>query len=75
MVTKSEQKSHRTALVPITTMEEIPVLTAQERAEFIDTLEAAEARIEGGDFVEYDPEAFEDRLLDIERNTRRAQNV
>jgi hypothetical protein len=75
MATNSDQKSHGTALVPITTMEEIPVLTAQERAEFIDTLEAAEARIEGGDFVEYDAQAFEDRLLDVERKTRRPQNV
>ena len=75
MATKSDQKSRRTALVPVTTMEEIPVLSAQERAEFIGSLEAAEARIEAGEFVDYDPEKFEDRLLDIDRNARRAKNV
>ena len=75
MATNSDQKSQRTALVPITTMEEIPVLSAQERAEFIDSLEAAEGRIAAGDFVEYDPEKFEDRLLHIHRNAKRAKHV
>ncbi len=75
MATKSDQKSPRTALVPITTMEEIPVLSAQERAEFINSLEAAEGRIEAGDFAEYDPEKFEDRLLDIHRNAKRSKKV
>jgi hypothetical protein len=75
MATKNDQKSQRTALVPVITMEELPVLTTQERAEFIDSLEAAEARVETGEFVEYDAETFEDRLLDIHRNARRADGV
>lgn len=75
MATKSAQKSQRTIVVPVTTMEEIPVLTPQERAEFIDSLEVAEARVEAGEFVEYDPETFEDRLLDIHRNGKRAKRV
>ena len=74
MAANSDQKSHRTTLVPVTTIEEIPVLSAQERAEFIDSLEAAEGRIEAGEFVDYDPEKFEDRLLDIHRNARHAKN-
>jgi hypothetical protein len=75
MATKTEQNSRRTTLVPVTTMEEVPVLTAEERAELIDSLEAAETRIEAGDFVEYDPETFKDRLLDIHRNAKRANHV
>lgn len=75
MTTKSEQNSRRTTLVPVTTMEEVPVLTAEERADLINSLEAAEARVEAGDFTEYDPETFKDRLLDIHRNAKRAKHV
>jgi hypothetical protein len=48
-------KRRRTALVPVTTMEEIPVLTEEERHELLARLEAAEARIKAGDYIEYDP--------------------
>jgi hypothetical protein len=75
MATKSDQKGRQTALAPVTTMDEIPVLSAQERAELIDSLEAAEGRIEVGDLVEYDPERFEDRLLDIHPSANRARNA
>ncbi len=75
MATKSDQKRQQTVLAPGTTMEQIPVLSAQERAEFIDSLEAAEGRVEAGDFAEYDPETSEDRLLDIHRNAKHARNV
>ena len=37
MATKSDRKNQRTALPFVTTMEETPVLTTQERAEVIDS--------------------------------------
>jgi hypothetical protein len=40
------------------------VLTSAEQAEFIDSLEAPEARINTGDVTKYEDEAFKDRLFD-----------
>ena len=62
-------------MVPVTTMEEVPVLSPDERAALITSLEAAEARVKAGDFVEYDPATFKDRLLDIHRKAKRAKGV
>jgi hypothetical protein len=71
MANKIERNSRRTTLVPITTFEEVPALSPEERADLIDSLEAAEARIDAGDFFEYDPETFEDRLLNKRSNSQR----
>jgi hypothetical protein len=38
------QKNRRTTLVPVTTMEEIPVLSAREKAELLASLKQAEFR-------------------------------
>jgi hypothetical protein len=66
MISKTKQHPSST-MVPVTTMEEIPVLSDAERADLIKSLEEAEARIEAGEFVEYDPKAFKDRLLAVYR--------
>jgi hypothetical protein len=50
--------------MPITSMEEIPVLDAEERAKFLTALKDAEAQIEAGEFIEYNAETFKARLLD-----------
>ena len=60
-------------MVPITTMEEVPVLSPRERAALITSLEEAEARVKAGQFVEYDPKTFTKRLLDIHRKAKRAK--
>jgi hypothetical protein len=62
-------------MVPVTTMEEIPVLTAEERAALIASLEEAEARVKAGQFTEHDPAALKDRLLNIYRSAKRAKRV
>ena len=62
-------------MVPVTTMEEIPVLTAEERAAIIASLEEAEARVKAGQFTEQDPAALKDRLLTIYRTAKRAKRV
>jgi hypothetical protein len=58
-------------MAPVTTMEEIPVLSKEERTELLSSLKAAEARIEAGMAIDYDPMSFKDRLIAIYRNRKR----
>jgi len=62
-------------MVPITTMEEVPVLTPAERAALVTSLEEAEARVKAGQFIEHDPATLKDRLLSIYRKAKRAPRV
>ena len=64
-------KQHRTTMVPVTTMEEIPVLTENERAELLESLKQAEARIDAGRSVDYDRKSFRERLIAIYRGSKR----
>lgn len=61
----ARRQSRRTTMVPVTTMEEIPVLSDDERAELVIALKDAEARIEAGQGIEYDSKSFKARLLRI----------
>lgn len=61
----------RTTMVPVTTMEELPVLSDKERADLRASLEEAEGRIEAGQGVDYDARTFKRRLLDIYRGVKR----
>lgn len=58
-------------MMPVTTMEEIPVLTEAERAEFIASLKESEARIAAGNFVRYDSESFKAHLLEVYRRAKK----
>jgi len=60
---KNKEK-RKVTVTPVTTMQEVPVLTPAEQAEFIDSLEVAEAQINPGDAMKYENEAFKDRLFD-----------
>jgi hypothetical protein len=64
-------KRRRMTQVPVTTMEEIPILSAQERAELLDSLKKAQARVRAGKGLDYDPDTFKDRLIDIYRRGKR----
>lgn len=75
MAMKSERNSRRTTMVPVTTMEEVPVLTPEERAALITSLEEAEGRVKAGQFVEYDPATLKNRLLEIHRKAKRAKRA
>jgi hypothetical protein len=68
MISNVEHKSRRTTLMPVTIMEEVPVLTTEERAEFITSLEEAEASIKAGDFIEHDTESFRNWLFALYRD-------
>ncbi|MGA8614687.1 MAG: hypothetical protein WB760_24055 [Xanthobacteraceae bacterium] len=65
------EKRRRTTMVPVTTMEEIPVLSGKERAELIARFKAAQARVKAGKAVDYDPETFKQRLVGIYRKGKR----
>lgn len=52
-------------MVPVTTMEEVPILSEEERAEMVASLKAGEDRIAAGQHVEHDPDTFVDRLMAI----------
>jgi len=70
-MTIGTKDKRRTTMVPVTTMEEIPVLSDQERAELRTSLEQAEARVKSGEAIDYDPKTFKDRLIGIFRAAKR----
>jgi len=67
----TKSKRRRTTMVPVTTMEEIPVLSDKERAALTDALKKAQARIKASKGVDYDPKTFKDHLVNIYRNGKR----
>jgi hypothetical protein len=69
--TKASGRRRRTTMVPVTTTEEIPVLSRQERAALTASLEQAEARVKAGKAVDYDPKTFKNRLVGIYRRGKR----
>ena len=73
MTTKTgmNDKRGRTTMVPVTTMEEIPVLGEDERAALLTSLKEAEARAKAGEAIDYDPKTFKDRLRAIYRGAKR----
>jgi hypothetical protein len=72
---KPERKNRRTTMVPVTTMEEVPLLSQKERAALISSLEEADARVKAGQGIEYDPSALKDRLLNIHRKAKRTKGL
>ena len=56
-------KPQRTTLVAVTTMEEIPVLSAEEHAELVASLRDAEGEIVEGRGAPYDSDEMRRRLV------------
>ncbi len=71
MTTQTNHKGRRTTMVPVTTMEEVPVLDERERAELLKSLAESEAHIAAGNYTEYDPKTLKDRLIGIQRAKKR----
>ena len=65
MSRSAHTKAHCTAMDPVTTGGESPILSGEGRAEIVASLKAAEARIAGGQYVEHDSTTFVDRLMRI----------
>ena len=63
----------RTRFVPVTQMMEVPVVTEAERAAMLASLQAAEARIAAGEYVEYDSKTFKERFTARYRAARNAK--
>lgn len=70
-MTETARKRRRTTMVPVTTLEEVPVLDEDERAELLASLKEAEAEIKAGRGIEYDRKTFRERLLRIYRANKR----
>lgn len=70
MKTATKPKRRRTTMVPVTTMEEIPVLADRERAALLGSLKEAEAQVKAGKAIDYDPKKFKDRLVGIYRRAK-----
>ncbi len=64
MTDAAGSRSRRTR-IPVTTMEDAPILSEAERAELLASLEKAKAEIAAGDCVEHESAAFVDRLLSV----------
>jgi hypothetical protein len=64
-------RRRRTAMVRLTTMDEVPVLSDKERAALMGSLRRAEARMKAGKGIDYDPGSFKDRLIAIYRGGNR----
>ena len=73
MATKpaTKDKPRRTTMVPVTTMEEVPILSDKESADLLEALKAAEARVKAGKAVDHDSATFKKRLLQIYRGPHR----
>ena len=69
--TATKDKRRRTTMVPVTTMEEIPVLSEKKQAELNASLKEAAARVRAGKGIDYDPKTFKDRLVSIYRRGKR----
>jgi hypothetical protein len=67
----AKRKRPNTTMVPVTTMEEIPVLSEKEMAELRASLRRAESRIKVGKGIDYDSHAFKQRLMNIYRGGKR----
>lgn len=60
-----DRTSQRTAMVAVTTMEELPLPTEAQQNDMRASLKAAEAEVKAGHFAEHDPETFVDRLMSV----------
>jgi hypothetical protein len=70
-MTTQAKHQRRTTMVPVTTMEELPVLDGKERGELLDTLKRSEDEVAAGKALGYEPKRFVERLLRIYRGKKR----
>ena len=58
-------------MVPVATMEELPILDESKRAELLASLKDAEGQIKSGRYTDYEPKTFKERLVRICRGKKR----
>jgi hypothetical protein len=71
-MTKAQSDKHRSTMVPVTTMEEIPVLSDDEQAALLRSLREAEEGMAAGEGVDYEPAPLRDHLMEIHRTGKRS---
>jgi hypothetical protein len=71
----TEKGARGTAMVPVTTMEEVVILSEEERAEMVAVLKDAEARVASGESIEHDPDTFVDHLMEVRASAIRNKGV
>ncbi len=69
------QGSQDTVMVPVTTMEDLTLLTEAERAEMLQSLEVSEAEIRASRFFAHDPATFVERLTALRDKAWHAKTV
>ena len=67
---EAAHKPRRTTMVPVTTMEELPILDSSEREALLRSLAKAQSDIEAGKGTDYDPKSFKERLVRILRGQK-----
>ena len=75
MSTTADHKPRRMTMMPVMTMEEVPIVSDAERAEMLASLKEAEAQIAAGEYVAHDPSTFVERLMEIRANALRKKTV
>jgi hypothetical protein len=75
MRTTENKGARRTAMVPVTTMEEVLILSEEERADMVAVLKDAEARVACGESVEHDPDTFVDDMMEVRASAIRNKGV
>jgi hypothetical protein len=68
--TSTKDTRRRTTMMPVTTMEEIPVPSPKEQEQLLQALRQAETRIKAGKGIDHDPKTFKERLVRIYRGGR-----
>lgn len=64
-MTAAADSRPRTTRIPVTTMEEAPILSQAERTDLVASLEKAKDEIAAGDSVEHESSTFVDCLMKI----------
>ena len=72
-MTTAADSRKRTTRIPVTTMEEVPVLSDSERTELVASLEKAKAEVAEGDCVEHDSSTFVDHLMSVRAEALRTK--
>lgn len=72
--TTTGKSARATTLMPVVTMEEVPVLSDEERAELLQSLKDAQADIAAGRFAELEPSEVEEWLREIAREERQKKH-
>ena len=62
-------------MVPVMTVEEVPVLSEAERDELIASLKEGQARIAAGEFTVHNPDTFMDEMMAVYRAAKVKKSV